>query len=122
MENREEETSVPPVPPQYIIYSKSGCPYCTKAKDLLNEKQREEGTSAASAFSFVDIDCDNYLKTPEDKETFLKQMEIHCGKSYRTFPMIFNKASFIGGYTDLVVYLNRLNAIDDIQSAFAEFI
>jgi glutaredoxin len=121
MENREEEAAVPI---QYVIYSKSGCPFCEKAKDLLNEKQREEGAVAASAsgFSYIVVDCDQYLKTQEDKEVFLKQMEIHCGRSYRTFPMIFNKENFIGGYTDLVTYLKRLNAIEDIQSAFTEFI
>ena len=118
------EENVVPTAPQYVIYSKSGCPFCTKAKDLLIEKKREEGTDAAdpTAFSFIDIDCDNFLKTQEDKEAFLKQMEIYCGRSYRMFPMIFNNAKFIGGYTDLVAHLNRLNAIEDIQSAFYEFI
>lgn len=72
----------------YTIYSKSGCPNCTKTKKLL------EGDTPAP----VIIDCDDYLI--EDKEGFLKFIEATAKKEWKTFPMIFYNGQFIGGYQE----------------------
>jgi glutaredoxin len=74
----------------YTIYSKSGCPNCTKAKKLLISENVDV------------IDCDEYLL--DDKEEFLSFMSILIGKDYRMFPMIFKNSVFIGGYTELQKY------------------
>ena len=72
----------------YTIYSKSGCTYCVKAKQLLVNEAHEI------------IDCDDYLV--DDKEGFLAFMQTLIGKEYRTFPMIFDKGGqFLGGFTEL---------------------
>ena len=71
----------------YTIYSKSGCPSCTKAKELLKFEK------------VTIIDCDEYLI--EDKQGFLEYMQNLIGKEYKTFPMIFKDGVFIGGFTDL---------------------
>jgi glutaredoxin len=72
----------------YTIYSKSGCTFCTKVKNLLQEK----------GFAFDMIDCDEYLL--EDKEGFLKFINQQTGKEYKTFPMVFRAGYFIGGFKE----------------------
>jgi len=72
----------------FTIYTKSGCGFCTKAKNLLLEKN----------FAFDLIDCDDYLI--ENREGFLAFIKELVGKEYRTFPMIFRSGYFIGGFTE----------------------
>jgi len=81
----------------YTIYTKSGCPYCVKAKELLVNEVYET------------IDCDDYLV--DDKEAFLAFMQIIIGKEYRTFPMVFDKiGKFVGGFAELKVsYKTSIN-------------
>ena len=72
----------------YTIYSKSGCPNCTKVKKLLQKE-----TPAP-----VLIDCDEYLI--EDKLGFLRFIEEIAKKEWKTFPMVFYQGAFLGGYED----------------------
>jgi len=79
----------------YMIYTKTNCPYCTKAKDLLlhNDKVKVEITI---------INCDKYLMEQEVKEQFLEFIKtVNGGISHRTFPMVFYDGKFIGGFTDM---------------------
>ena len=80
------------------IYSKSGCPNCTKAKNLLKQKQKD----------YIIIDCDEFIL--EDKEELLKFMYSLIGKEWKTFPMIFDENNFIGGYVEIEKYIN--NSLD----------
>lgn len=80
----------------YSIYTKSGCTFCTKAKNLLKNE------------SVNMIDCDEYLL--EDKEGFLKFIENKVGKEYRTFPMVFLKGQFIGGFKETQLHYDKLMA------------
>ena len=89
----------------YTIYSKSGCMYCVKAKQLLIKESIEV------------IDCDDYLI--EDKPAFLEFMKELVGQEYRTFPMIFGpQGKFIGGYKELEIYYgnNKNNFPDPFSS------
>jgi len=95
----------------YTVYTKSGCPFCDKAKDLLRKWRQED-----SAIHIVEHNCDMYLHNPEDKADFLRNMQQHCGKEWRTFPMIFHGDQFIGGYTDLVQYGAVMHTHDAILS------
>lgn len=72
----------------FTIYTKSGCPFCVKAKDLLLEKN----------YLFETVDCDEYLSN--NKEEFLKFIKEKAGKEYKMFPMVFRSSYFIGGYTE----------------------
>ena len=83
----------------YTIYSKSGCTFCTKVKNLLIEKN----------YAFDFIDCDEYLL--EDKEGFLKFIQERAGKEYKTFPMVFRAGYFVGGY-------NETKKLIDLEDAF----
>ncbi len=81
----------------FTIYSKSGCPNCTKAKQLLHGYSNMEI-----------INCDEYLL--EDKEGFLNFIKEKTGGiEHRTFPMIFHDKTFIGGYKELEKYCETQN-------------
>lgn len=84
----------------YTIYSKSGCPNCKKVKELLNKINDEP--------MIVEYNCDDYLI--ENKEEFLEFIYKCSGKNHRTFPIVFLKGEFIGGYTDTQVYIDKKNA------------
>jgi glutaredoxin 3 len=84
----------------YTVYTKSGCPYCTKVKDLLLEKK----------LAFDLIDCDEYLVNK--KAEFLQFIQEKAGKEHRTFPMVFRPGLFIGGFTETKKLL-------DFEDAFA---
>lgn len=81
---------------EFTIYSKSGCPNCTNVKKLIKSHN----------FFFIEINCDEYLL--EDKEMFLKFIEIKAETSYRTFPMVFYNNKFIGGLTQTTEFINNL--------------
>jgi glutaredoxin 3 len=80
----------------YTIYTKSGCPYCDKAKALLNIDNP------------IIINCDEMLV--DKKEEFLQFIKELTQKNHRTFPMVFKDSTFIGGYSDLLNFLK--NEID----------
>lgn len=75
-----------PSPIGYTIYSKSGCVYCERVKELL---QYEKTTV---------VDCDAYLLN--DRDWFLQTMRAHCGRDYQMFPMVFYNGTFLGGFDD----------------------
>jgi len=86
----------------YTIYSKSGCPFCTKVKRLLEKE----------APSPLLVDCDDYLV--ENKDAFLVFIKEMAGKEYKTFPMIFHNGDFIGGFTETKEYYEKQTAFQGI--------
>ena len=91
---------IEPLKTGFTIYSKSGCSYCTKAKNLLTQYN----------FLFEEINCDDYLI--EDKAKFLFFIKEKAGKEYKSFPMIFKDANFIGGFIETQDYLNKIICFD----------
>jgi len=85
---------------ELTVYSKSGCPNCTSVKKLLKEKQ----------VKFIVIQCDDYIL--EDKDAFLNFIHKLSGKEQKTFPMIFDGHTFIGGFTETSKYLDKLLDFD----------
>lgn len=75
----------------FILYSKSGCSNCEKAKKLL---EREKHTI---------INCDQMLKN--NRDAFILSMELKTHRPFREFPLIFLDDVFIGGYNQLLEYL-----------------
>jgi glutaredoxin len=86
-----------PQPSGYTIYSKSGCPNCTKAKNLVKHAHV--------------IDCDEYLI--EDKSTFLKYMDAYSKAEPRTFPIIFFNSEFVGGFTEVKIHYEKQQCFGD---------
>jgi len=89
-----------PIKNGYTIYSKSRCPFCTKAKVLLENENH------------IIIDCDDFLSDENTKQQFLQFMEELIGKPYRTFPMIFKDGEFIGGFTETKTYYEKAAAFN----------
>lgn len=72
----------------FTVYGKSGCIYCIRAKNLLDQKNLP--------YVYYDIN--------EDEES----QEFVMGLGVKTLPQIFDDLSerhHIGGYDDLVKYL-----------------
>jgi glutaredoxin len=74
---------------EYTIYSQDGCPYCLKAKKLLEGKN----------FKYKEIKVEY-----ENKDKIFEKLEEKTD-GYRYFPIIFYKKKFIGGFADLEKYL-----------------
>jgi glutaredoxin len=88
----------------FTIYSKSGCPNCTRIKKTLSEKKQ----------TFIEINCDEYLI--EDKESFLSFIKSLSQKESKVFPMIFNNGTFIGGFNETQEFLDKQLAFDENTS------
>jgi glutaredoxin len=86
----------------YTIYSKSGCPFCVKAKKLLTSENPEP----------IVVDCDEYLL--ENKVDFLNFIKSLTNTDHKTFPMIFHKGTFIGGFTETKQYYEKTSAFDNL--------
>jgi glutaredoxin len=80
----------------FTIYSKSGCSFCLKAKALLKEKN----------LLFHIIDCDEYIL--EDKSSFLAFINGISDKEVSSFPIIFYEYKFIGGYSEMIHFIDKL--------------
>ena len=78
----------------FTIYTKSNCPYCIKVKELFVHSNPQP----------LYVNCDSYLETYRD--AFLKFILDYTVRKHRTFPMVFFKGSFIGGYTETKEYMD----------------
>jgi glutaredoxin len=81
----------------FVVYSKNECRFCELSKQVL----LDEG------FPYQIVMCDNWLE--QDREGFLKRMEEKIGKEYKTFPMVFYKERFVGGYKELLKKVEELS-------------
>ena len=79
---------IEPLKTGFTIYSKSGCSYCTKAKNLLTQCN----------FLFEEINCDDYLE--KDKQYFLNFIKEKANKDFKTFPIVLCDGKFIGGFLE----------------------
>ena len=80
---------------QFTVYSKSGCPNCSKVKQLLKEKN----------LLVHIVDCDDFII--ECKEEFLTFIKDNAKKECKTFPMVFDSEKFIGGFLETQTYLDE---------------
>ena len=83
----------------FIIYCKSGCKNCDDAKLLLIDESK------------IVVNCDELLKT--DRNSFINEMEKKMNRKFKSFPMIFIEDTYLGGYEDLVDYLNFVFYLSD---------
>jgi len=86
--NKLGESYVYPSTDSYTIYTKSGCPNCTKVKKLLCNVTPNP----------LVIDCDEYII--EDKISFIEFIKKIAKKEYNLFPIVFLNGQFIGGYNE----------------------
>ena len=79
---------------EVIMYTKSHCPYCDKAKTLLATKNQ----------SFTEISLD---KHPEKTEEMIEKSQ------RRTVPQIFINGQSVGGFDDLYA-LNQQGKLEEL--------
>jgi len=82
---------------EYTIYTKSGCDFCKKVKNLLTLEKK----------SFNEFNCDKLLTNNITRERFLSNIKNKTGTDWKTFPIVFNKTTFIGGYNETAKYIER---------------
>lgn len=76
------------------IYTKSGCPWCVKAKELLESKNVKYTEYKVG---------ENGITKQTIQERVGSNVAIH------TVPQIFLDGKYIGGCTDLIDYFNKGN-------------
>lgn len=76
----------------YVIYTKTGCEDCEKVKSLLSSEEK------------IIINCDLLIKN--NRQEFIKSMELKTRIPFRQFPLVFKDDIYIGGYYELVDDLN----------------
>jgi len=89
---------IDPAQDNYTIYTKSGCPNCTKVKKLLESIPVKP----------LIVDCDEWLI--EDKPAFLEFMREKAGKECKIFPMVFHNGEFLGGFDETKIYKEKQDA------------
>lgn len=75
--------------PEVFLFTKAGCGYCQKAKNLLDK--------SGIRYEYHDI-------PDEDKEFLYAHIDGLTG-GHRTFPIVFTHDKFIGGYQELEKYI-----------------
>jgi glutaredoxin len=77
----------------YVIFGLSYCGYCIKTKKYLKDHNKK--------YKYYEID--KYYKTFFKNliKTYTKYPDIKFKTEHKTYPVIFYKGKFIGGYIDL---------------------
>ncbi|MEJ2763068.1 glutaredoxin domain-containing protein [Photobacterium sp. MCCC 1A19761] len=78
---------------QNLVITQPNCPFCVKAKAILDER----GTAYTTLVLGADL----------AKTTMVDFVEQQTGNTVRTVPQIFLDGSYIGGHDDLVAFLAR---------------
>lgn len=89
-----------PMTDRYTIYTRSGCSYCTMAIELLKNETPQ----------IDEVCCDEYITDtvlPKNiaKYNFFQFIQNITGVKHQTFPVVFYKGKFIGGYTETLKQL-----------------
>tara|TARA_B100001057_G_scaffold382422_1_gene388472 strand:- start:372 stop:599 length:228 start_codon:yes stop_codon:yes gene_type:complete len=74
--------------PKIVVYSKNMCGYCVKAKSVLKNKS-------------LDFEEINIEEKPEAREFIVNE-------GHRTMPQIYVDGNSIGGYNELLKYVDTL--------------
>lgn len=86
---------------QNVVITQPNCPYCVKAKALLDQQGTEYSTLV--------------LGQQLTKTTMVDFIQCIANVNVRTVPQIILAGHYIGGYDDLVAYLERQVDNDDFD-------
>ncbi len=85
-----------PIEYGYTIYIKSGCIFCEKVKQLLNNIYPQPKY----------IDCDSFIVF--NKNRFLNFIKsLSGGIEHKTFPIVFLNKYYIGGYSETKSFIDE---------------
>ena len=73
---------------RFTVFGRPGCGFCVRAIELLDNK--------GLSYKYIDIQKEGISKADLSKTV---------GKEVETVPQIFHGQSYVGGYTELVSYL-----------------
>jgi len=74
----------------FMVVSLKGCPYCNSAKEIIINDSNS---------TIINLDLNS--NDTEQKKFWNKFVKTQFKKKHDTFPKIFRKGKFIGGYTEL---------------------
>ena len=77
---------------RFTVFGRPGCGFCVRAQQLLKTKNLP--------FKYIDIYAEGISKADLSKTV---------GKTVQTVPQIFHGQQYVGGCTDLEVYLKDLD-------------
>jgi glutaredoxin 3 len=82
---------------QAEVYSRDNCPYCVKAKALLEKR----------GIPYTELDA------VAQREQLIERVTADTGHAPRTVPQIYLDGKHVGGHDDLVAYFKRVDFEDD---------
>lgn len=83
-----------------LVITQPNCPYCVKAKALLDDRGTEYTTLS--------------LGSDLEKTEMVDYVEAVANIRVNTVPQIFLEGKYIGGHDDLVAYLDRQSEAADL--------
>jgi len=91
-----------PASNKFTVYTKSGCKYCEKVKDAL-----EHSFETPEIIPCDDFLVNDFLVNSVKKQEFVAFMNSLTKDKFKTFPVVFFDKTFIGGYNETVLYLQK---------------
>jgi glutaredoxin len=101
-----------PTSDRFTVYTKQNCSYCEKVKDALEHSFETPEIIPCDDFltnDFLTDDflTDDFLTNFEKKQRFVAFMNSLTKDKFKTFPVVFFDKTFIGGYNETVLYLQK---------------
>lgn len=87
--DQQKNVPLPKLDDEWTIYGAKWCNFCNKAREQLEELDK--------TYLYHDVDIYRNVKD------ILKKLT----RNQQTIPIIFNKTTFIGGYTELCKFLEK---------------
>jgi glutaredoxin len=84
------------------VFTKPNCPYCVRAKALLEQRGVE--------YEEVPVFVEDAEQTERNRQSLIETVTAVTGTAPRTMPQIFLGATYIGGFTDLVKHYENVDA------------
>ena len=100
----------PPTSSRFTVYTKQNCSYCEKVKDLLEHSFETPEIIPCDDFLTNDFLTNDFLVNSNNstkKQKFVAFMNSLTKDKFKTFPVVFFDKTFIGGYNETVLFLQK---------------
>ena len=94
-----------PTSSRFTVYTKKNCSYCEKVKDALEHSFETPEIIPCDDFLVNDFLVNDFLTTKKQK--FVAFMNSLTKDKFKTFPVVFFDKTFIGGYNETVLFLQK---------------
>jgi glutaredoxin len=102
-----------PTSDRFTVYTKQNCSYCEKVKDELERCFETPEIIPCDDFLTNDFLTNDFLTNDfltdsnTKKRQFVTFMNSLTKDKFKTFPVVFFDKTFIGGYNETVLYLQK---------------